>query len=306
MLTDIASEGVTFVLRKFVKSVVFVQALLISLNAAASSDSVNTPIEFRGEFAQGGLIRGYAPGVEKVFLDDLAVQPTESGHFVFGFGRNASSAATLSVVFADGHVHKRQLSIRQRIYPTQRVDGVPNKTVNPPAEVLARIRSETQEIKRARAKTMSFDHFSGDFMWPLQGPISGVYGSQRIYNGVPKRPHYGVDVAAPVGTKVKAPAAGTVTLAQRDNYYSGGTLIIDHGYNLSSTMIHLSRILVAEGEQVVQGQYVAEVGQGGRATGPHLDWRMNWKNRRIDPQLILAPMPNNAPKATEASSTEIK
>ena len=133
--------------------------------------------------------------------------------------------------------------------------------------------------------------FAGEFQWPLIGPITGVFGSQRVYNGVPKRPHYGVDVAAPVGTPVSTPAPGTVTLAHADMFYSGGTLIIDHGYGVSSTLMHLSKVLVAVGDEVVPGDIVAEVGAAGRATGPHLDWRMNWLNVRIDPQLLVSPMP---------------
>jgi len=133
--------------------------------------------------------------------------------------------------------------------------------------------------------------FLSQFQWPLIGPITGVYGSQRVYNGVPGRPHYGIDIAAPMGAPVSTPAPGIVTLVHQDMFYSGGTLIIDHGYGVSSTMIHLSKVIAKVGDQVVPGDIVAEVGAGGRATGPHLDWRMNWMQQRIDPQLLVPPMP---------------
>jgi murein DD-endopeptidase MepM/ murein hydrolase activator NlpD len=126
----------------------------------------------------------------------------------------------------------------------------------------------------------------------LIGPITGVYGSQRVYNGVPKNPHYGVDYAAPTGTEVVAPAAGIVRLAHPDLFYSGGTMIIDHGHGLSSSFLHLSGLLVAEGARVTRGQPIALVGATGRATGPHLDWRMNWHQQRIDPQLVLETLPS--------------
>ena len=127
-------------------------------------------------------------------------------------------------------------------------------------------------------------------MWPAKGRISGVYGSQRILNGEPRRPHYGVDVAAPVGTLVHAPADGLVTLANEDMFFSGGTLILDHGHALSSSFLHLSAILVKEGQRVRQGDPIAKIGATGRATGPHLDWRMNLGRDRLDPQLLVGPM----------------
>jgi murein DD-endopeptidase MepM/ murein hydrolase activator NlpD len=167
--------------------------------------------------------------------------------------------------------------------------------VNPPAEQLARIRREGALVSGARSERFE----RGDlvaavlagFVWPVQGPISGVYGSQRYYNGEPKRPHYGVDVAVPLGTVVRAPAAGVVTLAEPDLFYSGGTIVLDHGYKLSSSFLHLSKVLVEPGTELQAGDIIGEVGATGRATGPHLDWRMNWRDRRIDPQLLVPPMP---------------
>jgi murein DD-endopeptidase MepM/ murein hydrolase activator NlpD len=129
------------------------------------------------------------------------------------------------------------------------------------------------------------------FEWPALGPISGVYGSQRYYNGTAGNPHYGVDVAVPVGTPVYAPAAGVVTLAEPDLLFSGGTIILDHGFRLSSAFLRLSNVLVEVGQEIDIGDLIGEVGATGRATGAHLDWRMNWRSHRIDPQLLVPPMP---------------
>ena len=150
-------------------------------------------------------------------------------------------------------------------------------------------------VKTARARRLERPDLLATvlagFMWPVEGPISGVYGSQRYYNGEPRRPHFGVDVAAPAGTTVRAPAAGIVTLAQPDLFYSGGTVILDHGYKLSSTFLHMSEVLVQAGDELKAGDIIGAVGATGRATGPHLDWRMNWRDTRIDPQLLAPPMP---------------
>ncbi len=169
--------------------------------------------------------------------------------------------------------------------------------MQPSAEDLKRIRRDARQVRQARARHIERTDFAGEFQWPLVGPVTGVYGSQRVYNGEPGRPHYGVDVAAPKGTPVTTPAPGVVTLAHPDMFYSGGTLIIDHGYGVSSTFLHLSKLLVEEGDEVAPGDIVAEVGAGGRATGAHLDWRMNWRKARIDPQLLVEPMPEQASAA---------
>ena len=185
----------------------------------------------------------------------------------------------------------QNLTVEQREYALQRVNGVPQKTVTPPPEVLARIRKESAMVGKARRRSESRQDFLNTYQWPLIGPVTGVFGSQRVYNGTLGRPHYGVDVARPVGATVVAPNSGVVTLVHSDMFYSGGTLIVDHGQGISSTFIHLSKILVDEGQEVERGQAIAEVGATGRATGPHLDWRMNWHGQRLDPALLVGPMP---------------
>lgn len=250
-------------------------------------------LELSGELQQGGMVLGQvAPGAG-LSLDGKPVKVAPDGRFVIGFGREAPARATLEVR-SGGEVSEHVLNVAPRQFRIQRIEGVPQRTVTPDPKDLARIRAEAQLVKAARAKSSEQMAFAEPFRWPLLGPITGVYGSQRIYNGTPGNPHYGVDVAAPVGTPVVAPAAGRVVLAHPDMFYSGGTLIIDHGYGVNSTFIHLSRILVEVGDEVAAGDAVAEVGATGRATGPHLDWRINWFDVRLDPQLVVGPMPGPA------------
>ena len=175
------------------------------------------------------------------------------------------------------------------------MEGVPRETVTPSKEHLARIARERKLVRAAKGRIIKrpdilLSVIEG-FQWPVVGPISGVYGSQRYYNGVPGSPHYGVDIALPTGTPVHAPASGIVTLAEEDLFYSGGTIILDHGYRLSSSFLHLSRVSVSVGDEISQGDVLGEIGSSGRATGPHLDWRMSWRNERVDPQLLVPPMP---------------
>lgn len=247
-------------------------------------------LSLNGERTQGSLLRGQvAPGVT-VALAGKPVRTTDAGFFAVGFGRDAELEQTLELTKGE-ESQQVAVSLDKREYNIQRVEGVPQRTVDPPPEaVLKRIRAEVAEIKKARASDTDLQAFLSDFQWPLTGRISGVYGSQRVYNGKPGTPHYGVDVARPTGTVVVAPADAVVTLVQDDNYYSGGTLIMDHGYGVSSTMIHLSEVLVQPGQSVKQGEPVAKVGATGRATGPHLDWRLNWYAERLDPVTIVPPM----------------
>ena len=196
------------------------------------------------------------------------------------------------VTHGDGRIERRVIEVAPREYRIQRIDGLPREKVTPPEAVLARIREEGARVAAARANDDPRTDFRDGFVWPLTGRISGVYGSQRVLNGEPRRPHFGVDVAAPTGTPVAAPADAVVRLADDDLYFSGGTLIMDHGHGLTSTFIHLSKILVEPGQRVRQGEVVAEVGATGRATGPHLDWRMNLFDARLDPQLLTPPMPD--------------
>jgi len=246
-------------------------------------------IRLEGSFVQGGLVRGAAPPATAITLDGRQLRLSPEGYFVFGFGRDAPPEAVLVIDYLGGKRETRSLAIAARYYRIQRIDGLPDKLVIPPPEILNRIRKEGAKVRQARAfDTADMDLFA-PFVWPARGRISGVYGSQRILNGEPRQPHFGVDIAAPIGTPVRAPAGGEIRLAEPDLYYSGGTVILDHGHGLSSSFLHLSRVDVATGQQVAQGEMIGAIGATGRVTGAHLDWRMNWFDQRLDPALLVGP-----------------
>ena len=250
-------------------------------------------VELSGEAIQGGLIFGQTSPGATVLLDETNVLVSAEGEFVIGFGRDETGERKLRVQQADGTEELLALPIALREYKIERVDGLPPKTVTPDPEALERIREEGAMVSTARSRRDQRTDFDDGFSWPASGRISGVYGSQRVLNGEPRRPHFGLDIAAPTGSPVYAPADGIITLAHPDMYFSGGTVILDHGQGLSSSFLHLSKILVEAGTTVKKGDLIAEIGSTGRASGPHLDWRMNWLNRRVDPELLVegSPMP---------------
>ena len=250
-------------------------------------------VDWQGEVRQGGLVWArVAPGTEVSLAGEL-LDVLEDGTVFAGFGRDAP--ATAEVAIGGASPCTETLAVAQREYKIQRVEGVPQRTVTPSPEHRERIAHERALVGAAKGRELRRPELLqgalAGFDWPVTGPISGVYGSQRFYNGVPRSPHYGVDVAVPTGTEVRAPASGVVTLAEPDLFYSGGTIILDHGYRLSSSFLHLSKVRVAVGDEVNAGDVIGEVGATGRATGPHLDWRMSWRGHRIDPQLLVPPMP---------------
>lgn len=257
----------------------------------------------KGDFVQGGLLQGeVAPGTQ-IFIGEQEVRTNSTGHFIIGLDRDAEATLSLRLVAPDGQEYTQEFAIQPRDYNIQRVEGISKKIMQPSQANIDRSRAEAALVRAARKVDSDREDFVEGFQWPAIGPITGVFGSQRVYNGVPKRPHFGVDVAGPVGTPVVAPAGGKVTLAHDDMFYSGGTLIIDHGYGLSSSFLHLSEIVVEEGDEVKPGQLIAKMGASGRATGPHLDWRMNWYKQRIDPQLLVGPMPKEAQGKSGSENT---
>lgn len=268
---------------KLPQSVISILFALISTSAAA--------LDLKGEWQQGGVIIGKVPVGTQVEYRGKKLQISPVGEFVIGLGRDADAQATFITVASDGVREEHRFAVKKRTYNIQKVTGVPQRTVDPDPAQVERAKREAKLAADARKGDLPLTFFAQKFEWPLIGPVTGVYGSQRFYNGVPNSPHYGVDIAKPIGTLVKAPVGGVVTLVHPDMFFSGGTLIIDHGHGLSSTFIHLSKILVKQGDAITQGQAIAEVGKTGRATGPHLDWRMNWFEERVDPQLLVPPMP---------------
>ncbi len=260
-------------------------ALLLSLGSAPAA------VEFEGKAVQGALLTGRTEPGARVAVNGTPVRVSKEGLFLVGFGRDYEGPCRVEVTYPDGKREKRQLAVEKREYDIQRIDGLPPSKVEPSEEDLKRIRADNALVKAARKRDDARTDFLSGWIWPAQGVISGIYGSQRILNGEPRRPHFGVDIAAPTGTPVKAPADGIVTMVHPDMFFSGGTLIVDHGHHLSSSFLHLSKILVKVGDRVKQGDIIAEIGSTGRVTGAHLDWRMNISRERIDPSLLVPPMP---------------
>lgn len=265
--------------------------ILTAFTSAALWAAEPAELQLSGEPIQGGLVFGQAPAGSRVSLDGDDVMVSPEGLFVIGFDRDETGIRRLAVEAPGGPPTVRELTVRSREYDIERVDGLPPQTVTPDPEAAERIRLEAAMVVSARSRRDPRIDFAVPFAWPAHGRISGVYGSQRILNGEPRRPHYGLDIAAPAGTPVYAPADGVVTLAYDDMYFSGGTLIVDHGHGLSSSFLHLSEILVEAGQPVKQGDLIARIGATGRASGPHLDWRMNWLDRRVDPQRLVKGLP---------------
>jgi murein DD-endopeptidase MepM/ murein hydrolase activator NlpD len=259
--------------------------LLIAPVIAVADD-----VSFSGRFVQGGLVTGHVPPGAKVNFDGRDLRVGDDGAFLIGFGRD-TIAATLALTFADGRGEMRTLAVAKREWQIQRVDGLPQQTVTPNEEELQRIRADAALAREARKIDSAAPRFRNGFVWPAIGPISGVYGSQRILNGQPRAPHYGVDIAVATGTPVMAAADGVVSLAHPDMFLTGKTLILDHGFGLSTVYYHMSAITVDAGQRVKQGQAIGRVGATGRATGPHLHWGMNLFDTRLDPALLVPPMP---------------
>ncbi len=252
-----------------------------------SAASADTRSVFPASASQGALVIGkVAPG-SRVQYAGRTLRVSGYGSVVFGIGRDERGPLRILVQRADGGSETIDIAVTPRDWPLERVNGVPPKTVNPPPAIAERIKREQAQVTAARDRDDDRTDFAAPFLWPVQGRISGRFGNARVYNGQPGAGHSGMDIAVPTGTPVKAPAAGVVTFAAPDLYLTGGTVLLDHGYGVSSNFLHLSRIDVKVGDRIAQGQVLGAVGATGRATGPHLHWGMNWFDVRIDPLLVL-------------------
>nr|WP_040439544.1 M23 family metallopeptidase [Algicola sagamiensis] len=267
---------------QFLKSSL-VAGIVFSMPAFAKPDNLT----LTGDFRQGHLIQGKVQPGSQVSLDGKSVYVGPKGQFVFGFGRDAKPTSQVKVILPNNQTITKTLNVQQRSYKEQKINGVEKKYVSPPKSTLARIKKDNARIKDARSVVdMRYD-FQEQAIIPTKGPISGVYGSRRIFNGVPKWPHFGLDIAAKTGSKVVAPLPGKVTLADPDLYYSGGTIVVDHGFGITTTYLHLSKLKVKEGQWVKKGDLIGLVGATGRVTGPHLDIRLNWQQVRLDPAILF-------------------
>ena len=244
-------------------------------------------VEFQGKFIQGHFIIGKTESETKVLIDKKEVKVTDDGYFVFGISRDRKYDVVITLN-KDGNKQKIVKKVLKRKYDIQKIDGLPEEKVTPPEEVYERIKKENILIGNAKAIDSNLIYFKNKFIVPIKNTIiTGVYGSQRILNGKPKWPHYGLDFAADEGTTIKAMLDGIVTLSEPDLYYTGGTLMFDHGHGISTIYLHMQKLLVKKGQKIKQGDIIGTVGSTGRATGAHLDIRLNWFQTRLDPETVL-------------------
>ena len=243
-------------------------------------------IEFKGKFLQGHFIVGITNPNAKIIIGKKEVKVSKDGYFVFGIDRDRKFDIEITKII-DSKKEVITKQVLKRKYNIQRIDGLEESKVTPPESVYKRIKEENNKIGEARAINSDLPFFKNQFIIPVEGIISGVYGSQRILNGKPKWPHYGIDIAAKQGTMIKSSGSGIVTMAENDLYYTGGTIIMDHGHGISTIYSHLETIMVSVGDKINQGDIIGTVGSTGRSTGPHLDFRVNWFQTRLDPMSVI-------------------
>jgi len=243
-------------------------------------------VEFKGKFLQGHYIIGLTDPSAQIIIGKKEVKVSKDGYFVFGIDRDRKFDLTITKI-KDGKKEKIIKKVLKRKYNIQRIDGLEESKVTPPESVYKRIKEENNKIGEARAINSDLPFFKNQFIMPVEGIISGVYGSQRILNGKPRWPHYGIDIAAKKGTMIKSSGSGVVTMAEDDLYYTGGTVIMDHGHGISTIYSHLESVIVSVGDIINQGDIIGTVGSTGRSTGPHLDFRVNWFQVRLDPMSVI-------------------
>lgn len=264
-------------------------ALMLSVPAGMAQAAERFALS--GTIEQGGLVFGRADTAAKVSLGKRTLRLTADGRFIFGIGRDEKGPLVLRLRYRDGSTEERRLAVSKRAWRIQRITGLPRAMVTPPQHLMARLTREYKLVVAARAKDSNRIYWGERLDWPAYGRVSGVFGSQRFYNGKPRTYHSGVDVAKPAGTAIKAPAGGVVTLVHQGMYFAGKIVVLDHGHGLASSFIHMSKILLKVGDKVRKGQIVGLVGSTGRSTGAHLHWSLSWFQTRIDPQRAVGPMP---------------
>ena len=262
--------------------------ILLFSYMALALNIVNAKTFIKGEIIAGGIIIvNVSPG-STVKLNDESIMISDKGVFLVGFERKPQPTQILEIYDENLLVEKITLNVKTRSYEIQRINGIKKEKVDPPQSVIDRIYMERNSVKESRKKSnlITSTYYNNGFVLPAKGPISGVYGSQRILNGKPRSPHYGIDIALPKGHEVVAPMDGIVVFSNNDLYYSGGTIIIAHGQGLTTSYLHLSEILVSVNNIVRRGELIGKVGATGRATGPHLHWGAELKGKRIDPKYL--------------------
>ncbi len=267
----------------FYKYITLIIIILFGTSVAFSDET-----SFNGKFVQGGIVIGQNKFAKEVYFNNKNLKVSKDGYFIFGFGRNHKASSILKIVKSKkDDVLTYNFKIDKSIYKIEKIDGLPKKMVTPGPEFYKKINEDRTLIKNSMNEKYIIDKFPLSFIQPAEGRISGIYGSQRILNGVKKNPHGGLDIAAPQGTPIKATTGGKILLAAKGLYYTGNIVIIDHGYDLQSMYIHMQDINVKKGDLVKQGQVIGTVGSTGRSTGPHLHWNIYWNKIRINPELLL-------------------
>ena len=259
-----------------------IKIIIISFLISLYSASV-IAVEFKGKFIQGHFIIGKTEPGTIIFIDKKKVKVSKDGYFAFGIKKDRK----FDILITEGET-KIFKKIQRRKYNIQKIEGLPKKKVTPPEEFYVRIKRENKIIADAREIDSDLSFFKDNFIIPVDDAlITGVYGSQRILNGIPKWPHYGLDFAQKKNTPIKAMNNGVVTLAEKDLFYTGATLIFDHGHGVSTLYMHMEKIFVNKGDHVKKGDIIGTIGTSGRSTGPHLDIRLNWFGTKLDPATIL-------------------
>ena len=243
-------------------------------------------INLKGYFIQGGYVKGKTSSKIKIKFENRNVYLGKKNKFILGFGRDYPKVANLKFNIDNKWINKT-LKIKKNKYKIQKIDGLPKKFVSPPKEIYERIIRENKLIAKVRTLNSKIDYTFQDFLLPANGIITGIFGSQRILNGKPRRPHYGIDIAAEKGSKVISPTDAIVRLSEKDLYFTGGTIMLDHGHGITSVYSHLSKVLVKKNDKIQKGDVIGLIGSTGRSTGPHLDWRINWFDQRLDPMMFI-------------------
>jgi murein DD-endopeptidase MepM/ murein hydrolase activator NlpD len=243
-------------------------------------------LELKGTFEQGSLIIGKTNPSNEIYMDQKKLKVSKEGYFIFGISRDRKKNIIISIN-KDNKTREVTKVVKSRKFKVQKIDGLPKRKVSPNDEDMKRIRKEGKLIAKAKNVNSDLSFFFKDFIRPVDGITTGVFGSQRVLNGKPRRPHYGIDIAAPKGTKIKNSNSGNVLLAANNLFFTGGTIIIEHGHGLISIYSHLEKIFVKKGDFVKKGELIATVGSTGRSTGPHLDFRLYCRNIPVDPDLVI-------------------
>ena len=273
------------------KLVIIISLLILFSNNCFAKDKLKffigeNKIDLEGYFIQGGYVKGKTSSKIKIKFENRDVYLGKKNQFILGFGRDYSEVANLKFKIDNKWINKT-LKIKKNKYKIQKIDGLPKKFVSPPKEIYERIIRENKLIAKVRTLNSKIDYIFQEFLLPANGIITGVFGSQRILNGKPRRPHYGIDIAAKKGSKVISPTDAIVRLSEKDLYFTGGTIMLDHGHGITSVYSHLSKVLVKKNDKIQKGDVIGLIGSTGRSTGPHLDWRINWFDQRLDPMMFI-------------------